>query len=56
MIQAKAKGANALIQFKYGQKARWLASDDVAFYGEGIAVVMNEEMIDAILEKIRNRG
>lgn len=56
MVQAKAKGANALIQFKYGQKSRWLAIDDVAFYGEGIAVVMNEETIDAILEKIRKRG
>lgn len=56
MIQSKALGANALIQFKYGQKSRWLAIDDVAFYGEGIAVVMNEEMISNILEKIKKRG
>lgn len=34
--QAKAGGFNAVLDFTYGQKSRWLAIDDVAFWGKGV--------------------
>lgn len=43
--QAKALGCNAIIQFKYGQKSRFLAIDDVAFYGEGIGAILSQDVI-----------
>ncbi|MDR1135483.1 MAG: hypothetical protein LBL49_04800 [Clostridiales Family XIII bacterium] len=33
-------GGNCLLNFTYGQKSRWLAIDDVAFWGKGIAAVL----------------
>jgi hypothetical protein len=33
--QAKRSGYNAIVNFTYGQKSRWLAIDDVAFWGKG---------------------
>jgi hypothetical protein len=41
--QAKQMGANAIVDFKYGQKSRWLAIDDVAFFGNGTAVQIPQE-------------
>lgn len=54
-VKARAMGANAVINFVYGQKSRWLAIDDVAFYGQGVAVILSEQRYKAIAEKIANR-
>ncbi len=48
--KAKWLGANAIINFTYGQKSRWLAIDDVAFFGSGTAVVI----ADSVIEKFKN--
>lgn len=42
--QAKTLGANAIENFTYGQKHRWLAIDDVAFWGKGVAVRIPNEV------------
>ncbi len=46
VMQARALGANAIQNFTYGQKHRWLAVDDVAFYGSGIAVSIPQDEYD----------
>lgn len=38
--EAKANGANAVINFTYGQKRRWFSADGVGFWGKGqLAIV-----------------
>ncbi len=54
-IEAKQLGANCIVDFKYGQKAKLLALDDVQFYGNGIAVRLPEVDYQARIEKIKNR-
>ncbi len=49
--QAKNFGANAILEFTYGQKSRWLAWDDVSFYGKGIAVTISEADYQQYLSK-----
>lgn len=45
-IEAKEKGYNAIVDFTYGQKSRWLAIDDVAFWGKGrLANIPKEDYI-----------
>ncbi len=34
---ARQLGCNCISNFKYGQKSRWLAIDDVAYFGSGTA-------------------
>jgi hypothetical protein len=53
--KAKQNGCNCLLNFKYGQKSRWLAIDDVAFFGEGECAILNNEDYQALLEKCNNR-
>ena len=60
--KAKGVGANAIINFKYGQKntsflrAALLALDDnVKWYGYGQAVVLSDEQYNEIVEKISRR-
>ena len=48
-------GCNCVAEFKYGQKSRWLAIDDVAHFGNGVAVVLPPEKYNEILEYIQNR-
>ena len=43
--QALSLGANAIEDFTYGQKHRWFAIDDVAFWGKGMAVVVSDEFV-----------
>lgn len=50
-MQARALGANAIENFTYGQKHRWLAIDDVAFWGKGIAVCIPKEVAKSYLDK-----
>lgn len=59
--KAKKLGANAVLDFKYGQKSAsafrsfLLGYDDnVNWYGSGKAVVISEEKVQEILEKIKN--
>lgn len=45
--KAKASGYNAIIDFTYGQKSRWLAIDDVAFWGKGkLAKIPHEDYLN----------
>ena len=53
--KAKECGCNAIIQFTYGQKSRWLAIDDVAFWGKGFAAVLSPEDYNEIAQKVENR-
>jgi hypothetical protein len=53
--KAKQNGCNAVLNFKYGQKSRWLAIDDVAFFGEGECATLSHEDYQALLEKHKNR-
>lgn len=49
--KARALGANAIENFTYGQKHRWLAIDDVAFWGKGIAVRIPDDVVDTYFNK-----
>lgn len=53
--KARALGANAVVDFKYGQKSRWLAVDDVAYFGSGRAAVLPEEEYARMRKKIAER-
>ena len=53
--QAKSVGANAVLDFKYGQKSRWFAVDDVAYFGSGVAAMISDAKYREIKEKIENR-
>ena len=46
---------NCVSEFKYGQKSRWLAIDDVAFFGNGVAVRLPPESYQRIVEYIQQR-
>lgn len=47
--------ANAIVEFTYGQKSRWLAIDDVAYYGKGYAAILPQEAVEKMKDKIKNR-
>lgn len=51
VVQARALGANAIENFTYGQKHRWFAIDDVAFWGKGVAVRLPSDAIEAYSNK-----
>jgi len=46
--KAKASGYNAILDFTYGQKSRWLAIDDVAFWGKGCMANIPQEIYNEI--------
>ena len=48
--QAKINGFNAILDFTYGQKSRWLAIDDIAFWGKGCLANIPQNDYDAIKE------
>jgi hypothetical protein len=52
--QAKAAGCNAVIDFKYGQKSRLFAIDDVAFFGSGTAAMLPDDVYNELLTKHSN--
>lgn len=54
--QAHTLDANCIINFKYGQKSRWLAIDDVAFFGSGSAGLLSESKYNEVIEFINNRN
>lgn len=53
--KAKGLGCNCVSEFKYGQKSRLLAIDDVAYFGGGMATVLPSEVYQNIMEYVRNR-
>jgi hypothetical protein len=53
--KARGMGANAVLDFKYGQKSRWLAIDDVAYFGSGAAAVLPAYKYSEIINKISSR-
>ena len=54
--KARIAGCNCVADFKYGQKSRWLAIDDVAWHGSGTAGTLPPEVFSQYVEKIRSRG
>lgn len=44
-------GGNAVINFTYGQKSRWLAIDDMAFWGKGKVTRLPNDVYDKILQE-----
>jgi len=49
--QAKSLGYNTVLDFTYGQKSRWLAIDDIAFWGKGSLANLPQEEFEKILHK-----
>ena len=54
-IKAKNLNCNCVMEFKYGQKSRWLAIDDVAHFGNGMAAKLSLDKYNEIIEYIHNR-
>lgn len=54
-LKAAKLGCNCVSEFKYGQKSRWLAIDDVAFFGNGVAMKISPETYQNIIEYIKKR-
>lgn len=54
-VKARQMGANAVLDFKYGQKSRLLAMDDVAYFGSGIGAMLSREKFAEIQERIAKR-
>jgi hypothetical protein len=52
--QAKSKGYNAILDFTYGQKSRWLAIDDVAFWGKGCLANIPQDVYDELKKTNKN--
>jgi hypothetical protein len=52
--RAKGQGYNCILDFTYGQKSRWLAIDDVAFWGKGCLANIPIEEYDKIKEITNN--
>ena len=51
--QARSHGYNTILDFTYGQKSRWLAIDDVAFWGKGCLANVSAEEYNRIMESVR---
>ena len=53
--KARTLNCNCVASFQYGQKSRWLAIDDVAYWGKGRAGTLSQTDYDSILEYIAQR-
>lgn len=53
--QAYQRGCNCVVRFVYGQKSRWLAFDDVAFWGRGVAAALSPDIYDQIVQAVNAR-
>ena len=38
--KAKNKGANAILDFQYGQKSRWFSIDHIGYWGKGVLAII----------------
>ena len=54
-FKAESLRCNCVSEFKYGQKSRWLAIDDVAFWGNGVATRLSPDTYQEIIEYIQKR-
>jgi hypothetical protein len=52
-MNVKLAGGNCLVDFEYGQKAKWLAIDDVAFWGSGKIAILPPDIYNEIIAKSR---
>lgn len=50
---AKLRNCNCIVQFTYGQKSRFFAFDDVAYYGNGYYAVLSPEDYNGICSQFR---
>jgi hypothetical protein len=50
-VQAKRKAFNAVLDFKYGQKSKFFAFDNVGYWGEGILANIPKNEYDDICRK-----
>lgn len=53
--KARSSGGNCVKNFVYGQKGRWLAVDDVAFWGKGVSCLLPDELYSDMVEKYSNK-
>ncbi|MCR5068040.1 MAG: hypothetical protein K6A14_08280 [Erysipelotrichaceae bacterium] len=60
--KAKDMGANAVVDFKYGQKSTTMLrsmllalDDNINWYAEGIAAILDEETYNALVTKLTRR-
>lgn len=51
VAQAQEAGCNAVVNFTYGQKSRWLAIDDVAYWGKGNLASINQQEYNELCSK-----
>ena len=49
---ARMNGCNCVVNFSYGQKARIIAIDDVAFVGDGSYAVLSPEDYQSIVSQM----
>lgn len=54
-VVAKNKNGNAIVEFKYGQKARFFSVDQTNYFGNGVVVALSEERYNQIIDKINAR-
>ena len=54
-VKAGSLQCNCVSEFKYGQKSRWLAIDDVAYFGSGMAMRLPPDHYHRIVEYIQKR-
>ena len=53
--KAAGLGCNCVSEFRYGQKSRWLAIDDVAYFGNGVAMRLPAEAYQRVIDYVRQR-
>ena len=52
---AKKEGANAVLDFEYGQKSRWFLSfDSVGYWGKGVSAVIPQSDYEKIKSSQQN--
>ena len=53
--QAKSKGCNCIVEFKYGQKSSWISLDDTKMWANGQCGIMQEEEYSQIIKDKANK-
>ena len=51
--EARVNGCNCVLNFAYGQKAKLIAIDDVAFVGTGFYSVLSPEDYNSIITRLK---
>ena len=50
--KARRYGCNCVVNFKYGQKTKLMAIDDVAFVGNGVYAILSQEDYQSIVSQL----